>query len=144
MPGIPDLSGHRILVLEDSYYLASDLARALRAAEATVMGPFPAEEMALAALAVETPACGILDINLGAGPSFAVPEALAASGVPFLFVTGHGDAVIPPAFAGVARFQKPVDLRAVIGRVATLLGGRRPGPAARENRAPATWPWPAE
>lgn len=128
MPGIPNLSGHRILILEDSYYLASDLARALRAAEATVMGPFPSEETALAALAAETPTCAILDINLGAGPSFAVAEALAASGVSFLFVTGHGDAVIPPAFAGVERFWKPVDLRAVIGWVATLLGGAKAGP----------------
>lgn len=130
MPCIPNLSGQRILVLEDSYYLASDLAHALRAAEATVMGPFPSEETALAALAAETPACAILDINLGAGPSFVVAEALAASGVPFLFVSGHGDAVIPPAFAGVERFWKPVDLRAVIGRLADLRGCAKPGPVA--------------
>jgi hypothetical protein len=34
-----DLRGHRILVVEDDYYLATDAARALRGAGAEVIGP---------------------------------------------------------------------------------------------------------
>ncbi len=120
-----DLSGSQVLVLEDSYYLASDLARALKAAGAKVIGPCPNEQAAFAAIARDPPSCGILDINLGAGPSFEVAHELADQNVPFLFVTGHGDAVIPREFADAPHVQKPVDPQRVLEALSDMLAAMR-------------------
>ncbi len=124
-----DLSGSRVLVLEDSYYLAWDVARALKAAGADVIGPCPNEDAALAAIARDPPTCGILDINLGAGPSFEIAHELARRNIPFLFVTGHGDAVIPREFADAPHVQKPVDPQRVVEALSGLLAERRGSPA---------------
>ena len=50
MTGEADLSGRRVLVVEDDYYQAADAARALRGAGAEVMGPCPTMEAALTEL----------------------------------------------------------------------------------------------
>jgi DNA-binding response OmpR family regulator len=115
-----ELNGHRILIVEDSYYLASDLAHAVEEAGGDVIGPCPSEALAFSAMDMVAPTCGILDINLGAGLSFEVAYALAGRGVPFLFVTGHDPSVIPSAFAGAPHLLKPVDLRQVVSTVASL------------------------
>jgi len=138
MAGSFDLAGHRVLVLEDSYYLASDIARALRAAKAEVIGPFPTEAAALTGLATAEPTCALLDINLGAGPSFEVAHRLAARRIPFAFVTGHDDSVIPFSFRSAGRFRKPVDPARLVSAFAAMLAGdpsERESPAARTSGA---------
>jgi PAS domain S-box-containing protein len=96
MTGEADLSGHRILVVEDDYYLATDTARALRGAGAEVIGPCPTEEAARDAIAAVVPTGAILDLNLGdTGPSFELATELGERGVPFILVTGYDAAVLP-------------------------------------------------
>ncbi|MDV2984364.1 UNVERIFIED_CONTAM: PAS domain-containing protein [Methylobacteriaceae bacterium AG10] len=125
MTGEPDLSGHRVLVVEDDYYLATDTARALLSAGAEVIGPCPTEEAARDALEDGAPEAALVDINLGSGPSFTLAALLRERGVPFVFITGYDEGVIPPDFADVERLQKPVELRRVVHFLAeTLLAGR--------------------
>lgn len=119
----PDLAGATVLVLEDDYYLASDLEEALAAAGATVVGPFADEASARRALDEALPGCAIVDVNLGQGPSFALPRALAARAVPFAFVTGYDRAVIPSEFAGAERMEKPVSQPDVVRAAARMLQG---------------------
>ena len=104
-----ELNGCCILVVEDEYYLARDLQQTLKAAGARVMGPFPGEEEALAAMERDPPHCAIIDVNLGGGAEFALADVLQARGVPFLFFTGYDREVIPARFSGVTRLEKPVD-----------------------------------
>src|SRR5262249_3956616 len=120
MSGTADLAGKRILVLEDDYFLAIDAERALQNAGADVVGPFPTEAAALAATASQDLPAALVDINLGAGASFATAEALRAKGVPFIFLTGYDQAIVPPAFADVPRFEKPADLRRVVTAIHAL------------------------
>src|ERR1700712_981828 len=61
-----------------------------------------------------SPQCAVVDINLGEGASFAGASALQNKGVPFVFVTGYDDLVIPAAFSNVPRLRKPVELRQVV------------------------------
>ncbi|MBD8907814.1 PAS domain-containing protein [Methylorubrum zatmanii] len=121
-----DLSGYRILVVEDDYYLATDTARALQSAGAEVVGPCPSEEAAREALAEVRPTAALVDINLGDGPSFTLAGLLRENGIPFVFVTGYDEGVIPAEFSDVERLQKPVELRRVITILAETL--RRPAP----------------
>jgi DNA-binding response OmpR family regulator len=122
MTGEPDLSGHRILVLEDDYYLATDTARALQGAGAQVIGPCPNEDAAQDEMAGATPTGAVVDINLGHGASFRIARELRERGIPFVFVTGYDQEVVPPEFAAVERLQKPVDLRQIVGSLAKTLG----------------------
>ena len=121
MTGEIDLSGHRILVVEDDYYLATDTARALQGVGAEVIGPCPTEAAAREALKNDAPAAALVDINLGTGPSFTLATLLRERGVPFVFITGYDEGVIPPDFADVERLQKPVELRRVVHFLAATL-----------------------
>lgn len=116
-----ELDGHRVLVVENEYYIATDTARALRGAGASVAGPCASEDAATAEVARARPDAVIVDINLGEGPSFKLAGSLKERGIPFLFVTAHDDDVIPAEFGNVGRLQKPVELWQVVDAVSRLL-----------------------
>ncbi|TGD99882.1 PAS domain S-box protein [Methylobacterium nonmethylotrophicum] len=120
MTGEPDLTGCRVLVVEDDYYLATDTARALRGAGAEVMGPCATEEDARVELAEQRPDAVVVDINLGPGLSFKLAETFKDRGIPFVFTTGYDAEVIPAEFEGVERLEKPLQLRQIVGAVAKL------------------------
>jgi CheY-like chemotaxis protein len=121
MSGEADLSGHRIMVIEDDYYLATDVSRALQGAGANVIGPCPNEEVARAELAEQRPNAVVMDVNLGTGASFKLAEYLKDNLIPFVFVTGYDLDVIPEEFADVQRLEKPVQLRQVVNSIAKLI-----------------------
>ena len=120
MAGEAELNGCRVLVVEDDYFLAKDTSRAIFKAGGDVLGPVGQEEQALALIATEAPTCALVDINLGEGAQFKVAGALQDHGVPFVFVTGYDDIMIPARFDAVERIRKPADFRQVV-RVAARL-----------------------
>jgi DNA-binding LytR/AlgR family response regulator len=117
-----NLSGRRILVVEDSFYLAMDVARTIRDAEGEVVGPFHSAQDALKALAQSPPDSAVLDVNLGEGASFDVAYALNARSIPFVFFTGYDQSAIPGEFANVPRLEKPV----ANSRIVEMLHRQRP------------------
>jgi DNA-binding response OmpR family regulator len=128
-PAGPQLKGLSILVVEDDYYLADDASRALARAGARVLGPCAGAAEAIALADRETPDCVLLDVNLGRGLDFAPARALAARGVPIVFVTGYDAVVIPHDLAEAPCLQKPTDARRMVAVVSNTC--RRWGPAAR-------------
>ncbi|WCS23704.1 PAS domain S-box protein [Methylobacterium sp. NMS14P] len=120
MAGEADLMGCKVLVVEDDFFLAKDTERALKRAGGVVLGPVAREEQALALIETEAPTCALVDINLGQGAQFDVAGALQDLGVPFVFVTGYDDVVIPARFDGVERIRKPTDFRQVVRAAARL------------------------
>ena len=88
MAGEPSLSGQTVLVLEDDFYLAQDVASALRGAGAEVIGPCATAADAIEALKRSTVTAAMLDVNLGTGRSFDLAHALRNTGTPFVFLTG--------------------------------------------------------
>jgi DNA-binding NtrC family response regulator len=116
-----DLHNRQVLVVEDDYYLASELQAALEDAGATVIGPFADEADAGRALAGCRPDCAFVDVNLGDGPSFDLARTLSEDAVPFAFVTGYDRSTIPEEFASVVRFEKPVDARRAVRMLANIL-----------------------
>ncbi len=119
--GNDGLKNARVLVLEDDYYLATDLQNALEAAGAVVIGPFADTLDADRALAAGRPDCALVDLNLGRGISFELPRTLARLAVPFALVTGYDRAAIPNEFAAIVRVEKPIGVRNVIELVERLL-----------------------
>jgi DNA-binding LytR/AlgR family response regulator len=105
------LRNRRLLIVEDDYMIAVELARSLEALGVEVIGPAASVEDALALVEREGGRMdgAVLDINLRGRRVYPVAEALTAQGVPFIFATGYDAMVIPADYAGVPRCEKPVD-----------------------------------
>ena len=110
-----NLSGRKVLVVEDDYFIAQDVCNMLESNGADVLGPVPSVDNALAIIASETEIdAAVLDINLRDVMVFPVADALNARGVPFVFTTGYEKAAIPERFAGVSRCEKPINSDAIM------------------------------
>jgi CheY-like chemotaxis protein len=121
------LQGRRVLVVEDEYFVACDIARALAEAGAEVIGPAPDSSRALALLGEHEAVDGaVLDINLKGEMVYPIADALRARGVPFCFATGYDSAVLPRSYRDVPCWEKPFDLAKLVGAVAEMIAaGRR-------------------
>ena len=109
------LPGFRILIVEDEYLLADDLARAFCKVGAVVVGPVASVRAALALIASGPGLHGaILDVNLGGETVYPVADALSAEGVPYIFATGYDVADLLPNYQNVPRCAKPVNITALI------------------------------
>lgn len=118
--------GRRVLVVEDEFLIALDVAGTLAALGCEVLGPVPSVAHALALLAREVPDFAILDVNLGGERTAALAQALRDRGVPFALSTGYDPAQLPePAFQGAALLGKPLDPQRLCGALAAL--GRAAG-----------------
>lgn len=115
------LRGKHVLVMEDEYFIADDIARTLTEAGAIVVGPFAHVERGLTRLGRE-PAIdvAVLDINLNGTKVFELAGALQDAGIPFVFATGYAGTFLPERFAKVPRWEKPFDLVSLTRALAYL------------------------
>ncbi|MBV9841343.1 MAG: response regulator [Sphingomonadaceae bacterium] len=111
----------RILVVEDEYLLADEMADELMDEGAVVLGPVPSVDGALALLDGQSPDGAILDLNLGGEPAFRVADALIGRGVPLIFTTGYDAGAVPERFSHIRRCEKPVNLRRIIAALEKAL-----------------------
>ena len=121
--GEQPLQGRRMLVVEDQYYLATDICEWLEKAGAQVIGPVPSAAQARELLDREQVDSAVLDINLGEGPTYEIAKALADRDVPFLFATGYDTAAIPEDYQGRPRIEKPFQGSALVSAVRKLTNG---------------------
>ena len=118
MPERPvrNIPRRRVLIVEDDYLIADDLAYSLEDLGMEVVGPAPSVEAALQLLEDEGERLdgAVLDINLRDQRVYPVANALTARGVPFVFTTGYDPVTIPQAYAAAPRCEKPVDKRKLV------------------------------
>lgn len=107
----PTVKGRRLLIVEDDYLIASDLANALQDLGIEILGPAGSVEAALELVESDGERLdgAVLDINLRDQRVYPVAKALATRGVPFVFATGYDAAAIPQAYAAAPRCEKPID-----------------------------------
>lgn len=102
------LSGRRILLVEDDYFIANELQEELKKLGAAILGPVATVAEALEVLAAHQDADGaILDVNLGGEMVFPVVDALRRRNVPVVLATGYDESMIPERYADLPRFEKP-------------------------------------
>lgn len=89
------LIGKRVMVVEDELLVALLVEEFLQDAGCSVVGPFARVAEAMAALRTEPLDVALLDVNVAGEHVFPVARELERLGVPFLFVTGYGPAVLP-------------------------------------------------
>lgn len=115
-PGVIDLSGRRILLLEDQVLIALDAEHCLRQLGADQIQIAPTVEHALDYLKAAPPDVAVLDVNLGDATSVRFAEMLRERGVPFVFATGYGDTImIPETLKSAPIARKPYG-EATLGR----------------------------
>lgn len=116
------LSGRRVLVIEDEYFLVDDIARALTALGARIIGPYggldEATDVVERDIAIDA---AIVDINLRDGMIFPLARILRSRKVPLVFTTGYDRNSIEPEFQDVRLWGKPLDIKAVARELAVMI-----------------------
>ena len=106
----PPPAGRLVLVVEDEFLIALDLAQLLRRHGWRVLGPAATVDQALRLLRGATPDVALLDVNLRGEPVTPVAAALRARGVPFVLASAYDHVdQIAPALAEVPNLRKPFD-----------------------------------
>lgn len=104
------LSGRRVLVVEDEYFQADDMAHLLRALGAEVVGPVSEMEDALELLDTGRPvALAVLDINLKGEMIYPAADKLRSRAIPFIFTSGYDRGPIPDQYRDILLLEKPID-----------------------------------
>jgi ferritin-like metal-binding protein YciE/ActR/RegA family two-component response regulator len=107
LPQFP-LLGLRILLAEDDYLIADDVARMLERRGADVVGPVSTVADA-SRLAVSAALDGaVLDVNLRGDMVWPVADMLRARHVPTVFLTGYGVASCPDRYGDLPWLSKPI------------------------------------
>jgi CheY-like chemotaxis protein len=102
------LAGKRLLVVEDEIAVLMLIEDMLDELGCVLSATAGSVATALARLEeTEGIEAALLDINLGGETSYPVASALQRKGLPFVFVTGYGEAGLPPGFEGNLVLQKP-------------------------------------
>ena len=118
---VAPLEGRSILVVEDEFFQAKDLAQALANAGARLVGPFPSLNATMEALEVSPPVdAAVLDINLRGRAVYEVADLLAERGIPFLFATGYDEDLVPANHRGRPFLTKPFRIESLLVAVAGL------------------------
>jgi DNA-binding NtrC family response regulator len=118
------LQGARVLVVEDEYFIADDLVRALEDAGAKAVGPAATAEQARALIKAQDVDAAIFDLNLRGVVASGLVQEVAAKKVPCLIVSGYGGEAVPPEIAEIARVEKPVNPKSVVSALATEVARR--------------------
>ena len=116
----PGLAGKRVLVVEDELLVAMLVEDMLADAGCVVVGPFARVAEALAAARAEAVDVALLDVNVAGEKVFPVAHVLEERGIPFLFVTGYGQAALPrdrPHWRACAKPFQPHHLTESLARM---------------------------
>jgi DNA-binding response OmpR family regulator len=128
------LGGRSILIVEDDVVLATDLAALLKGAGCRVVLPTTSVGAALSTVVHYQLDAAILDVNVQNEWIFPVSHALAAAGIPFVFLTAYASESIPPEHRSRPFFNKPCQPGRLVATVCGLVGtddaspGERPVP----------------
>jgi DNA-binding response OmpR family regulator len=97
----------KVLVVADNALAADLIAEALAVEGCLVVGPVGTVEDGLIIASRADISGALLDIDLHGERSFPIAYRLRDQGVPFAFVTGHAEMVVPADLRDVPRFLKP-------------------------------------
>jgi PAS domain S-box-containing protein len=129
LPPSLHVAGNRILAVEDEALVAAMLRDSLSDLGFGVVGPIGIVAQALESARTDPIDGAILDVNVAGEAIYPVADALAARGIPFVFMTGYGSDGIDPRYAHVPALQKPIDTQMLRHIFVRKPGAREPSAA---------------
>lgn len=122
------LFGRRLMVVEDDYLVAIEVAGALEDCGAKIVGMAGSIEDAQALIAAEHDHLdgAVLDVNLDGNRVYPVADTLMGLGIPFVFATGYDPWIIPATYAGIPLCEKPIRVAALTRLLAAQIAKFRP------------------
>lgn len=117
------LKDRQILIVEDEFIIADDVAAGLQAEGAAVLGPVAKLQGALELLSNHEVDGAILDVNLGGEMVFPLADQLMKLAVPFVFVTGYSCGKMAERFATVPCISKPFKMRDLVDLLNRRMAG---------------------
>jgi hypothetical protein len=109
------LAGRRVLVVEDEFLIADEMAVAFARLGIQTVGPARMLEHALKLLKDSGHLDGaVLDVNKRGTMVYSLVDALFARGVPFIFATGYDSEVILKRYRHIPRCEDPLNYMNVI------------------------------
>lgn len=115
-------NGHRILVVEDEFLIADDIAASLEELGYAVVGPTASVGGALALIREGSIEAALLDANLDGEGSGPIADELSNRGIPFVVVTGYGERALEnDRLQRAPRVTKPFATRELADRLSSLL-----------------------
>ena len=115
------LAGRRLLVVEDNFLIAHEIASLLKTHGAIVLGPASTVSQALRLLRRSPPDGALLDVKLGNETGEPVAAAARQRRVPILLLTGIDPSAFPAALANEQYLSKPFQAAELVAAVASLL-----------------------
>jgi DNA-binding response OmpR family regulator len=115
------LAGCRVLVVEDELLVAMLVETALEDENCIIVGPFGDLAEALEAARSEALDVAVLDVNLAGKMVFPVAEMLAERGVPFLLLSGYGEAALPSNRRHWPICAKPFNISNLVAELSRLV-----------------------
>ncbi len=101
------LEGLAILVVEDEFLVATELARMIRNLGGKVVGPVSTLIAATELLNTSKLDGAVIDVKLGPESSTTLADDLLARGIPFVLTTGYATDMLPENLAHVPVLSKP-------------------------------------
>jgi CheY-like chemotaxis protein len=114
--------GLRVLIVEDEYFLAQDLADRFQNLGAEVLGPAGTIAEALRLSKRSDIDGAVLDVNIRGERVYPVADLLRQKHIPFVFASGYGAELEPDAYSDIPRCIKPVDFATLAEALASQLG----------------------
>ncbi|MGH6770738.1 MAG: response regulator [Xanthobacteraceae bacterium] len=114
----------RVLVVEDELLIRMLMEDMLQELGYTVAAEAARINDALQAATTATFDIAVLDVNLNGESTGPVADALAARGMPFIFVTGYGTHGLPPAHRDRPTLKKPFQMDGLKRTIMTALDAK--------------------
>jgi DNA-binding response OmpR family regulator len=136
-----DLSGFRVLVVEDRFILAEEIGDMLDSLGCEIAGP--ARGVSAAQELLRLPGrridAAVLDIHLAGELVFPLAAWLSLLMVPFVLASGYDRTALPPEWRDVPHIRKPYGAADLTAALKASLSGRD-GLTGRAGAAFASWP----
>jgi DNA-binding response OmpR family regulator len=119
------LNGARLLIVEDEYLLAREMADYFENLGAEIVGPVGTVAHALGLIASSRIQIAVLDVNLRDERVYPVADLLTLKQIPFVFASGYGSELEPDAYAGAPRCIKPIEFAVLANTLGERLKSNR-------------------
>jgi DNA-binding response OmpR family regulator len=117
----------QVLVLEDEFFIADEIAHILESAGFEVLGPVATVNEALGHIAEAFLDAAIIDANLRGETSAPVATALREGNVPFVVCSGYRSEDLTPTFGPITLVAKPVHSGRLLSALRSSLGTSHQG-----------------